>query len=327
MLNQTGCLFYITSLIYFEPQIHGFFQFETMSAVTSQPLPFDRLEREKHIQAIFRAFKNRCGPSCQCHLPSPGLPSLHQTPPPDWEYEAQSSVPPLGTRNGSRVEKRWPAAGSHFMSTLQAVDKIEITARPEVQGGSNIYRFIGWNGKVCHCRSTMCSPEDLQHRHWRKEPTVICGCRRYSATFLTNIKLSLCSSALDLFFLNLSSSESSCVCLQCCGPARACSLQGFDCRGRQVFYFERPPRVDACCLGCCLMEMGVYTPQKQLIGTVRQRLDCLFLFLFSVIGSSPKTLYKCVLQSVWGLNGTAWHSCTSGFDRETWLECAFFNKC
>ncbi|KAI3374998.1 hypothetical protein L3Q82_021528, partial [Scortum barcoo] len=66
-------------------------------------------------------------------------------------------------------------------------------------------------------------------------------------------------------------SESSCVCLQCCGPARACSLQGFDCQGRQVFYFERPLRVDACCLGCCLMEMRAYTPQKHLIGTVCQR--------------------------------------------------------
>lgn len=61
------------------------------------------------------------------------------------------------------------------------------------------------------------------------------------------------------------------MCLQCCGPARACSLQGFDCQGRQIFNFERPLRVDACCLGCCLMEMGVYTPQKHLIGTVSQR--------------------------------------------------------
>ncbi|KAA8587312.1 hypothetical protein FQN60_016174 [Etheostoma spectabile] len=65
--------------------------------------------------------------------------------------------------------------------------------------------------------------------------------------------------------------ESSCVCLQCCGPARACSLQGFDCQGRQVFYLERPLRVDACCLGCCLMEIRAYTPQKHLVGTVCQR--------------------------------------------------------
>lgn len=45
------------------------------------------------------------------------------------------------------------------------------------------------------------------------------------------------------------------------------------------------------------MEMGVYTPQKHLIGTVRQRWASQF-FVFSVIGSSPKTLYKCALQPV-----------------------------
>lgn len=109
-----------------------------MSTVTSQPVPFDRLEREKHIQAIFRAFKNRCGPTCQCQLPSPGLTSSHQTPPPDWEYEARSSLAPPGTTNGSQVETRWPAAGTHFLSKLQTIDKFEITARPEVQGGSEI---------------------------------------------------------------------------------------------------------------------------------------------------------------------------------------------
>lgn len=111
------------------------FQFETMSAVTSQPLPFDRLEREKHIQAIFfRAFKNRCGPTCQCQLPSPRLTSSSQTPHPDWESEARSSLAPPETTNGSRVENRWPAAGARFLSVLQTVDKIEITARPEMQG-------------------------------------------------------------------------------------------------------------------------------------------------------------------------------------------------
>lgn len=81
-------------------------------------------------------------------------------------------------------------------------------------------------------------------------------------------------SHLLLFMVSLDlslPSESSCVCLQCCGPARACSLQGFDCQGRQVFHFERPLRVDACCFGCCLMELRAYTPQKHLIGTVYQR--------------------------------------------------------
>ncbi|KAG7273515.1 hypothetical protein CRUP_015891 [Coryphaenoides rupestris] len=52
-------------------------------------------------------------------------------------------------------------------------------------------------------------------------------------------------------------------------------LQGkhirFDRQGQRVFHLERPLRVDACCLGCCLMEMRAYTPQNRLLGTVRQR--------------------------------------------------------
>lgn len=161
-----------------------FFQFETMSAVTSQPLPFDRLEREKHIQAIFRAFKNRCGPTCQCQLPSPRLTSPNQTSPPDWESEAQSSLAPPEATNSSQVEKRWPAAGTHFLSTLQTADKIKITARPEVQGEPELLclftDFYSLKGEICHCRTTVCSPEDLQHCNRRKQTTVICGCRRYS---------------------------------------------------------------------------------------------------------------------------------------------------
>lgn len=155
-----------------------------MSAITGQPLPFDRLEREKHIQAIFRAFKDRYGPTCQCQLPSHRLASSNQTPPPDWESEAQSSLAPRETTNGSQVEKRWPATGTRFLSTLQTAEKIEITARPEVQGEPELLclftDFYSLKGEICHCRTTVCSPEDLQHCDRRKQTTVICGCRRYS---------------------------------------------------------------------------------------------------------------------------------------------------
>lgn len=153
-----------------------------MSAVTRQPLPFDGLEREKHIQAIFfRALKNRC----ECQLPSPRLTSSDPSPHPDWESEARSSLAPPETTNGSQVEKRWPAAGARFLSVLQTADKIEITARPEVQGEPELLllftHFYSLKGKMCHCRTTVCSPEDLQHCHRRKQTTVFCGCRRYSS--------------------------------------------------------------------------------------------------------------------------------------------------
>ncbi|XP_068427780.1 phospholipid scramblase 1 [Clinocottus analis] len=175
-----------------------------MSTVTNQPLPFGQLEREKHIQRIFRA--------------------LHDEPLPG---------------GGLAPETQWSegAAASHFMCSLETVSQIHVTARPELQGPQCVPRRI------------------------------------YSIT--------TGSSRSQIF---VAVEETSCVCLQCCGPARACSLQGFDRRGRQVFHFERPLRVDACCLGCCLMEMRAYTPQKHLIGTVCQRWS-VFTPLLEVCGS------------------------------------------
>ncbi|XP_034743865.1 phospholipid scramblase 2 [Etheostoma cragini] len=205
--------------------------FETMSAVTNQPLPYGGLEREKHIQMIFGAFQNRCGPSCECDGHSPG-PKRHF---PDSGEQVSGLAPGRKMENyytqspgkvsrlGMEEQRPGGAAGSHFMSVLETVSQIHITARPELQGPQCVPRRI------------------------------------YSITTGNRSQLFV---AME---------ESSCVCLQCCGPARACSLQGFDCQGRQVFYFERPLRVDACCLGCCLMEIRAYTPQKHLVGTVCQR--------------------------------------------------------
>ncbi len=74
-----------------------------------------------------------------------------------------------------------------------------------------------------------------------------------------------------IFSVFLSLLESSCGCMQCCGPARSCSLQGFDKDAECVFLFERPLRAEMCWLGCCLMEIRAYTPERELIGTVHQR--------------------------------------------------------
>ncbi|XP_017277833.1 phospholipid scramblase family member 5 [Kryptolebias marmoratus] len=217
-----------------------------MSAVTDQPVAFGRLEREKHIQVIFRAFKNRCGPSCECHTPSPGAKPHGELP--DWDSEEQLTpqrgvegfcVRTPGALKRLEVEERRPedTGGLDFMSELETVSQIHITARPELQGPQCVSR------------------------------------RMYSIT--TGGRKSQLFVAVE---------ESSCACLQCCGPARACSLQGFDCQGRQVFYFERPFGVDACCLGCCLMEMRAYSPQKHLVGTVCQRWS-MFTPLLEVCGS------------------------------------------
>ncbi|XP_060900528.1 phospholipid scramblase 3 [Labrus mixtus] len=204
--------------------------FCAMSAVTDQPQPFGGLEREKHIQMIFRAFHNRCGPSGECKTYSPG-PKPYPSPP-DWNEQLPSLNSGRKVENifylqsPGKAEEQHPgdAAGLNFMSVLETVSQIHITARPELQGPQCVPRRI------------------------------------YSIT--TGGSRSQLLVAVE---------ESSCVCLQCCGPARACTLQGFDCQGRQVFSFERPLRVDACCLCCCMMEMKVYVPHKHLIGSVYQR--------------------------------------------------------
>ncbi|KAM9844440.1 phospholipid scramblase 1 [Aulostomus maculatus] len=190
-----------------------------MSVVTHQPLPFGQLEREKHIRMIFRAFQNRCDPSCECHSRSPG-PRDHETPP-DWE---SGLAPVMANMQLPGKLRTGTEERQVFLGVLDPVSQIHITARPELQG-------------------PQCVPQ-----------------RIYS--------IATGASRSQLF---VAVEESSCLCLQCCGPARAYSLQGFDCHGHQVFYFERPLRVDACCFGCCLMELRAYTPQKQLIGTVCQR--------------------------------------------------------
>ncbi|XP_047444826.1 phospholipid scramblase family member 5 isoform X2 [Mugil cephalus] len=222
-----------------------------MSAVTTQPLSFGQLEREKHIQMIFRAFQSRGGPpSFECRTHPPG-PKSHQGPP-DWEPEEQlSDLAPEGRMEndcqrptGTEEQKLGAAAGSDFMSALETVSRIRVTGRPELQGPQCVSRRI------------------------------------YS--------IATGGSRSQLF---VAVEESSCLCLQCCGPARACSLQGYDCQGRQVFYFERPLRVDACCLGCCLMEMRAYTAQKHLIGTICQRWS-MFTPLLEVCDSEGSSKHR-----------------------------------
>lgn len=118
----------------------------TMSPVTNQPVPVGQLEREKHIQMIFRAFKNRCEPSCECQTQAPGAKPHRELP--DWESEDQLSDPTpqrgveelrVQTPGASRrleVEEQKPegAGGLDLMSVLERLSQIHITARPELQG-------------------------------------------------------------------------------------------------------------------------------------------------------------------------------------------------
>lgn len=119
-----------------------------MSAVTNQPLPFGRLKREKHIEMIFRAFQNRCEPSCECQTNSPG-PKPEQTSPvwgsddqlsgliPERKMENSFMQPPekdQASRPVMEEQNLGGGAGTDFMSVLETVGRIYISARPDLQG-------------------------------------------------------------------------------------------------------------------------------------------------------------------------------------------------
>ncbi|XP_048861049.1 phospholipid scramblase family member 5 [Brienomyrus brachyistius] len=206
-----------------------------MSAVTVQPLPFGRLERERHIEALFHAFRKTPGPSSD-RRDSAVFPGLQGAGPGReegevMEKEAKDGVGPCG--NGNRRRHGYGAEG---LTLLNNISQIRITARPELQG-------------------PRCVPR-----------------RTYSIATGTSEQLYV---AVE---------ESSCLCLHCCGPARSCSLRAFDRQAHQVFLLNRPPRMDACCLGCCLMEMQAFDGDGQLAGAVYQRWS-MFTPLFEVCDS------------------------------------------
>uniref|UniRef100_A0AAR2ISL3 Phospholipid scramblase n=2 Tax=Pygocentrus nattereri TaxID=42514 RepID=A0AAR2ISL3_PYGNA len=221
----------------------GMFLSQTMSTVTAQPLPFV-LEREKHIEMLFRAFSRRWRPSTD---------PQELTAPHDHRHSHISShqssdgggIRTVGMEmNSVGKEEQWITAGLPAgLAVLRTVRQLHITAIPELQGPRCIDR------------------------------------RTYSITTETREQLFV---AVE---------ESSCVCVQCCGPARSCSLQGFDQDHQHIFQFERPLRADSCCLGCCLMEMRAYTAQRELIGTVHQRWS-MFTPYFEVCDSAGSSTVR-----------------------------------
>uniref|UniRef100_A0A8B9HKY4 Uncharacterized protein n=1 Tax=Astyanax mexicanus TaxID=7994 RepID=A0A8B9HKY4_ASTMX len=113
-----------------------------MSTVSAQPLPFG-LEREKHIEMLFRAFSRRWRPST-----SP----QELTTPPTYRYgpfpdpPAPTSLSP-GSSEGGRVRvsgaelnsvekaEQWVTAGLPAgLAVLRSVSQLHITAIPELQG-------------------------------------------------------------------------------------------------------------------------------------------------------------------------------------------------
>ncbi|XP_072428509.1 phospholipid scramblase family member 5 isoform X1 [Chiloscyllium punctatum] len=71
--------------------------------------------------------------------------------------------------------------------------------------------------------------------------------------------------------LYMASEDTTCLCLNLCGAARSCCIKIYNLQSEEVLHFARPFRVDACCCGCCLMEINVFNAQKEQIGAIKQR--------------------------------------------------------
>lgn len=182
-----------------------------MSVVTKQPLPIGRLEREKHIQMIFRVFQNRCGPSPECHCHSAEH-KPHNTPAALESEEHLSEMnmknihmQPPGKLTRPWVEEHRPgsAAGSDFTSMLESVCKIQITARPELQGMKNCV-FVCYSvnsAEICLFERDKCfllaGPQCVPRRIY----SISTGGRR-SQLFMAVEGTSACSANLHLIYIS-----------------------------------------------------------------------------------------------------------------------------
>ncbi|KAL2097055.1 hypothetical protein ACEWY4_006262 [Coilia grayii] len=212
-----------------------------MSAVTDQPHAFRGLEREKHIRMVYRAFHRCWGARADLRGSTASLCPDRGALPGSAEPGSQAVVLHQGDQGPSGVARHREGALEIEMDVLEQKN---CWLEPSAPRGLTVLSAVSKLHITTkpELRGPQCVPRRIYNIANDNKDQVLVAVE-----------------------------ESSCVCLQCCGPARSCSLQGFDCHAQQVFHFERPLRADICCLGCCLMEMRAYSADRQLMGTVHQR--------------------------------------------------------
>lgn len=103
-----------------------------MSTVTDQPVPFV-LEREKHIEMLFRAFHRTCRPSTEpqdlVHVQTKGLLSEDCSP------TSQAAI--IEKENVVKEEQWITETLPVGLAPLQTVSQLQITSIPELQGIRN----------------------------------------------------------------------------------------------------------------------------------------------------------------------------------------------
>eukprot|EP00062_Callorhinchus_milii_P000270 gi/632934143/ref/XP_007901083.1/ PREDICTED: phospholipid scramblase 2-like isoform X1 [Callorhinchus milii] len=225
-----------------------------MSAVTTQPTPFGVLKREKHIESVWGEFKGRRGVE-------PGEPL---------------NTIQLSATGGTVTEPIGMCLG-RSKEVLEEMESDGDSELKEQSSRAHLKELGGRQWAEASYRPLPLSthPEAGQQLHGLRPLQQL---HQLCITAKAELQGPTCDPARCYTITNqtgrqlyVASEDTSCLCLNLCGPARSCCIKIYNHQSEEVLHFIRPFRVDACCFGCCLMEMSVFNSRKELIGSVKQR--------------------------------------------------------
>ncbi|XP_072330283.1 phospholipid scramblase family member 5 isoform X2 [Scyliorhinus torazame] len=229
-----------------------------MSAVTTQPIPFGLLEREKHIENVLGSLKEKKNKGTEepvdntvlsgatwSHLDSIRINSKKlkdlEEKAADGDFEKVKEDSSFGIPSNNSQKEEWIETGFHTPS-------LHMDAR----GQGTMQELPGL--QPLHKLNQLCITAKAGQQGLTCDPG-----RTY---IITSQKGEQLYTAIE---------DTSCLCLNLCGAARSCCIKIYNLQSEEVLHFARPFRIDACCFGCCLMEIYVFNAQKEQIGTIRQR--------------------------------------------------------
>uniref|UniRef100_UPI00398F1555 phospholipid scramblase family member 5 n=1 Tax=Pristiophorus japonicus TaxID=55135 RepID=UPI00398F1555 len=229
-----------------------------MSAVTTQPAPFGLLEREKHIDNVLGRLKRKrtkgagepldnmvlAGATWQ-HSDTIRMRSeeskVLEEKTVDGDFEKVKEEGSFGMQLNNSRKEEWIETSSHTSSLPE-----------DVRGQGTMQEFPGL--QPLNELHQLCVTAKAEHQGLTCDPG-----RTYIITSQKGQQL------------YMASEDTTCLCLNLCGAARSCCIKIYNLQSEEVLHFTRPFRMDACCFGCCLMEINVFNAQKEQIGTIKQR--------------------------------------------------------
>ncbi|XP_067417143.1 phospholipid scramblase 1-like [Emydura macquarii macquarii] len=245
-----------------------------MAGLSSPLSPFGHLTREKHIQALGRspgkeegALGRRAGGT------SPSREGTSRA------KEAQEAAFGRSTEPARRAGTDAPSA-AEFPGCEPAGRRHPGSERSEPAGEDVVESPPGWRGRRVWRRS----PEQSLRRVEEDEDVappglqVLAGVSQLRVTsqagprgFAGDPGRTYVVGTAQAERLLVAIEETSRLCLQLCGPARACRIHLRDLRGQEILCLRRPFGAGTSCLGGCRTEMQVFATGDQLVGSVRQR--------------------------------------------------------